>query len=100
MKNHNEHTCFDYRDELYLGSWFGHDVYLYRSPVHKVALLATLGNEPGDYATWVGDASWFEPKATIYYRSEDKSVPICEHLMTTSLGKAFLMGFASYCNRE
>lgn len=99
MKHHNAETCFGFTDEIYIGSWFGHDVYEYNSHGEK-NLLATLGDEGGQYATWVGVAHWFDPNATIFYVDEKRSVPIAEHLTSGNLQKAFLMGFAAIYNRK
>lgn len=96
-KNHNEKTCFNHTNERYIGSWFGHDVYEYDQFGGK-NLLATFGNEPGDYCTWIGDKSWFLPDASIYYMSEKKSVPMSEHLFVDSSNKAFLMAMAFIYN--
>lgn len=98
MKLHNENTCFNAQNEEYIGTWFGYDVYSYSDPIVKKGLLAAYGSEPGDYVTWIGDESWFEPNAKIGY--PDGSRAMEEHLTTNPSSKAFLMAFAAIANRN
>lgn len=101
-KMFNEKSAFDQVNETYIGTWFGHDIWLYDSH-GKPNLLAVHGNEPGDYATWIGDSSWFNDDSTIgVHKSEGvvESRPMQEHLTTNDLDKAFLMGFAAIYNRN
>lgn len=97
-KLHDEKSCFSRTDEEYVGTWFGHDVYVYKDICVKRGLLATCGNKPGHYATWIGSESWFEPGATIGYPDGPK--PMEDHLTTNSTSKAFLMAFAAIAVRN
>jgi len=89
----NEKTAFDQKNEIYVGTWFEHDIWIYMQ-AGRANLLAVHGNEPGDYATWIGDVGWFQDGKKIGYPG-GKSVLMAEHLTTECLSKAFLMGFAA-----
>lgn len=105
----DEKVAFSQSNETYIGTWFGHDIWLYDS-AGKPNLLAVFGNQPGDYATWIGDASWFDDGKTINYgpgvaydgKPLDgfKSVPMAEHLTNGDTQRAFMLGFAAIFNRN
>jgi len=86
--NHDARTCFGLSTEKYIGSWFGHDVYQY-SELAKNWLLATTGNEGGDYSTLIWDKKALFGKIG---SCDGFSQPMADYMTTNSVQKAYLMG--------
>jgi len=94
----DEKNAFNQSTEIYIGTWYGFDIWEYVSTVEGRCLLAVEGNEPGDYATWIWDGRHFEPQAKIGTPEGPK--PMADHMTETNRNKAFLLAMAAIYTRS